>query len=281
MKENYIEYAQKTFAKEALQLILDQIDLYYDDSPSISYTKYQKGDAVYLKKGTFLHGIPGGLENFDWVIQNGFIGNDFTGASEMKNKIKHSISMWNIQEDMFLRDYIKNYSGFTISYSIGRGPGSNFVSRLVPYHQFDEMTEEINNREDVWSYWGDQTKEVRFLPSLVSNKRQIAFILNMDSEYAKKIGVADVWNPSFDKEILKEFLDERYYETFLKERFHRDASTTNRESAIMFGLPIKLVEGVFIGKKLEKDENALHYIKSKLPHCYICNVDGEVIVGNQ
>lgn len=27
----------------------------------------------------------------------------------------------------------------------------------------------------------------------------------------------------------------------------------------------------------EKDNNSLNYIKSKLPNCYICNLDGKVI----
>ena len=186
--------------------------------------------------------------------------------------------MWNIKKNCLLKDYINEYSGFTITYSIGRGPGSKEVSELIPYHKFDEYTEELNNRDDVWQYWGEQTKEVRFLPSLVASKRQIAFILNMDSDYAKELAYADVWNTDFDEETLKPFLDYRYYSNFLEERFKRDASTTDRESAIMFGLPISLVEGVFVGRKIEKDSNALNHIKSKLPDCYICNLDGKVIV---
>lgn len=46
-----------------------------------------------VKKGTFIHGIPGNLESLDWIIKNGFISNDFTGKSEGKNKIKNSIGM--------------------------------------------------------------------------------------------------------------------------------------------------------------------------------------------
>ena len=49
----------------------------------------------------------------------------------------------------------------------------------------------------------------------------------------------------------------------------------------MFGLPSTLIEGVFVGRMLEKDENALNHIKEKLPDCYICNLDGKVIVGNK
>ena len=104
----------------------------------------------------------------------------------------------------------------------------------------------------------------------------------MDSEYAKKLAYNDVWNLDFDKEVLENFLDYRYVDKFINEdRLNKDASTTDRESAIMFGLPPKLIEGVFVGRKIEKDINSLEYIKSKLPDCYICNLDGEVIVGNK
>lgn len=48
----------------------------------------------------------------------------------------------------------------------------------------------------------------------------------------------------------------------------------------MFGLPPSLIEGVFVGRKLEQDQEALNYIKNKLPDCYICNLDGKVIIGN-
>ncbi len=278
-KQKYIEYANKTFKETALKLVLKNIELFYDNTIIEHSKKYKIGKDVKLSKGTFIHGIPGLLDNFDWIIENGFLAIDFTGKSEVKNKIKNSIGMWNIKNDMLLRDYIQSYSGFTITYSLGRGPGSKHVSELVPYHKFDEVTEKINNDENIWTYWGEKTKEVTFLPSLVSDKRQIAFILNMKSDYAKEMVKADVWNLDFDEETLTPFLDYRYVEKFINEdRLNRDASTTDRESAIMFGLPIKLIEGVFVGRKIENDMSALNYIKSKLPNCYICNLDGKVIV---
>lgn len=277
-KDKYIEYARNTFKGKALELVLQNIELFYNTTIIENNKKYSFGDDVILKKGTFIHGIPGLLDNFDWILENGFVGNDFTGTSEGKNKIKNSIGMWKIKEDCLLKDYINDYSGFTITYNIGRGPGSKHVSDLIPYHKFDEYTEKINDDEEIWSYWGDGTKEVRFIPSLVANKRQIAFILNMESDYAKKMAYADVWNTDFDEEILTEFLDCRYYPKFLEERFNRDASTTDRESAIIFGLPSKLIEGVFVGRKIENSEESLNYIKRKLPDCYICNLDGKIIV---
>ena len=275
-KEKYIEYAKKTFQGKALELVLNNIELFYEKK-EIKKNKYHVGEEVKLKKGTYMHGIPGLLDNFDWIVENGFISNDFT-EENIHNKIRHSIGMWVIQKDCLLKDYIKDYSGFTITYTIGRGPGSKEVTKLIPYHKFDEVTEKINDDENIWMYWGDQTKEIRFMPSLVANKRQIAFILNMESDYAKEMIKADVWNIELVEEELKEFLDYRYYENFLKERVNRTAQTTDRESAIMFGLPASLIEGVLVGRKLEQDKDSLKHIKEKLPDCYICNIDGKIIV---
>ncbi len=276
-KEKYIKRVNENFDGDSKNLLLKQIDLFYKNDCSIQKNKYKIGDEVLLKKGTFLHGIFGELENFDYTLDNGFISVDFT-SEPRANKISNSVGMWNVQEDILLKNYINQYSGFTITYTIGRGPGSKEISELIPYHKFDEFTEKINNDNNIWTYWGDKTKEVSFLPSLVSDKRQIAFILNMESDYAKELSNADVWNTEFDEEVLRPFLDSRYYNKFLEERFNRNASTTDRESAIMFGLPATLIEGVFVGRKIENDKQALDYIKSKLPDCYICNLDGKVIV---
>lgn len=279
-KETFVSYVNENFIGKTKEILLSQINLFYDDVQEIEKNKYNVNDAVKLKQGTFLHGIPGELENFDFTIEHGFISTDFT-VNKNINKIKNSVGFWNIQSNTLLADYINKYSGFTISYLIGRGPEAKTISKLVPFHKFDEITEQLNNDENVWSYSGEQTKEVRFIPSLVSNKRQIAFILNMESAYAKKLAYNDVWNLDFDEEILTQFLDYRYKEKFINnDRKNRNAITTDRESAIMFGLPISLVEGVLIGRKLEANQKVLEHIKSKLPNCYICNLDGKVIVGN-
>lgn len=280
-KQDYIKIINEKLSGSAKDILLKQVDLFYDINNQIEKNKYDIGESVKLKKGTFIHGIFGELENFDFTIKNGFISTDFTSITR-QNKIKYSVGMWNIQTDMLLKDYINQYSGFTISYSIGRGPEAKTVSKLIPFHKFDLVTEKINNDNEIWTYYGEQTKEVRFIPSLVSDKKQIAFILNMESDYAKKLAYNDVWNLDFDEETLLPFLDYRYKEKFInQDRINRNAITTDRESAIMFGLPINLVEGIFVGRKLEMDEKKLKYIKSKLPDCYICNLDGKVVVGNK
>ena len=275
-KKDFINIVNKRFSGKSKDILLNQIDLFFSEE-DVSKNKYNVGEDVLLKKGIFLHGILGGIEDFNYIVDNGFISTNFTSEARA-NKIFNSVGFWNIKEDISLKDYINLYSGFTISYSIGRGPDSITKTELVPYHKFDEVTEEINNREDVWMYWGDQTKEVRFMPSLVSEKRQIAFILNMESEYAKKLAYDDVWNLDFDKETVAPFLNEKYVDTFIEnDRINPTPVTTDRESAIMFGLPKCLIEGVFVGRKIEKDSEALKHIKEKLPDCYICNLDGKVI----
>ncbi len=280
-KIKYINEVNTRFNGNAKDILLRQIDLFYDSSKEIIKSRYNINEDVRLKKGTFIHGIFGELDNFDFTVENGFVSTDFT-SEPRPNKICNSVGMWKIKDDMLLKEYINQYSGFTISYSIGRGPNAKTISELVPYHKFDEFTEKINNDDNIWSYWGDQTKEVRFIPSLVSDKRQIAFILNMDSDYAKKMAYNDVWNLDFDEETLAPFLDSRYVEKFInQDRINRNASTTDRESAIMFGLPVSLVEGILVGRKIESNEQALEYIKSKLPDCYVCNLDGKVIIGNK
>ena len=280
-KEKYIENINKRFKGKTKDILLKQVEMFYKNNPVIEKNKYKEGDSVILSKGTYIHGVPGEIDNFDYVVDNGFISADFTKETS-SNKICNSVGMWVINKKMSLREYIELYSGFTISYSIGRGPGSKTETKLIPYHKFDEVTEEINDNEDIWMYWGDQTKEVRFIPSLVANKRQIAFILNMNSKYAQKMAYNDVWNLDFDKEIIKPFLDYRYVDKFIEEdRINRTALTTDRETAIMFGLPSALIEGIFVGRKIEKDPNALKHIKNRLPDCYICNLDGKVIIGNK
>lgn len=280
-KEKYINDVEKRFNGKAKKILLNQINLFYDDTQDIEKNKYSVGAEVELKQGTFIHGIFGELENFDFTVNNGFIATDFT-EEKRPNKICNSVGMWKVNNDMTLREYIEIYSGFTISYSLGRGPDQKISSKLIPYHKFDEITEKINNDVNIWSYWGEQTKEVRFIPSLVSSKRQIAFILNMNSEYAKKLAYNDVWNLDFDDETIKPFLDCRYADKFInQDRINRNASTTDRESAIMFGLPSSLIEGIFVGRKLEQNKTALEYIKKRLPDCYICNLDGKVIIGNK
>ena len=124
----------------------------------------------------------------------------------------------------------------------------------------------------------EQTKEARFLPSLIQDIVEIGIIFNGDC----KLLSGDILNPNnIDDCLVKQFINQDYdINSFISGRHNIDDYFTDRESAIIFGIPSNLIEGILVGKIYEKDENILNEIKRLLPNCYICNLDGRVIVGN-
>lgn len=284
-KEEYEQFIKERFNGRAKELLLRNVELYYQENVEIKKNKYIVGDDVFLKKGAFIHGLGESSDSynnfkiFDFVCDNGFIGGDFNGRPTVK--ILNSVGMWNIKEDMYLKDYITLYSGVTIKYRVGdRERGLTDYYELVPCGKIEKRFVELNNEPEVWQWSAEQTKEVRFVPSLFSDKNQIAFILNMESDYAKEVSKQDVWNPEYRTEdIMKYFCSNYFLPEMLQGNFN--AATTDREAAIMFGITPRLIEGVLVGRKIENDKQALSYINSKLPDCYICNLDGKVIIGNK
>ena len=85
-KEEYIKYIIENYQGQSQELLLKQIELFFNPQ-QIKKTKYNVGDNVILKKGTHIHGVPGIIDSLDWVVENGFIANDFTNHSQT-NKIK-------------------------------------------------------------------------------------------------------------------------------------------------------------------------------------------------
>ena len=229
-REEYEKIINEKFNGKSRELLLENIELFYKNDIDIVKNKYNIGDNVFLKKGTFIHGLGGSSDNdfkiFDYVCENGFIGGDFNERPTVK--ILNSVGMWNIKEDMYLKDYINMYSGVTIWYRVGdreRGLKDHF--ELCNYKEMKKRFIELNNDPEVWQWSAEQTKEVRFVPSLFSDKNQIAFILNMDSEYAKEVARDDVWNKEFGvEEIMKDFCAEYFLPEMLEGTFN--AATTER-----------------------------------------------------
>ena len=126
----------------------------------------------------------------------------------------------------------------------------------------------------------EQTKEARFLPSLVQNKVQIGIIFNAEKSSIKElIKNGDILNVNYINDYdVKEFVNEVYYERFIIDRKNKDDFFTNRESAILFGIPANFIEGILVGRIYEKDSKILKEIKKLIPNSYICNLDGKVIV---
>lgn len=252
-------------------MVLNQIELFYNTNKQ-EYIDFKIGEKVKLKKGYFIHGIRGNLEQFDLCVRDGFISSNFNGIKN-NHKLYNNVGFWNIKEDILLEEYIKNYSGCTIGYNIGLWPDVIKKAELVPFGLVENKMIELNNNPKVWAWYCEQTKEIRFLPSLCSEKNQIAFILNTaDNE---NLIYADLFNKAFKKNILKYFVVKKCLNSMLNDDLN--AFTTDRESAIMFGLPSSLIVGVLVGRELEKDSKSVEYIKSKLPKAFICNLDGIIM----
>lgn len=124
----------------------------------------------------------------------------------------------------------------------------------------------------------EQTKEARFMPSYVQNKVQIGIIFNGNNEYTKSLLEGDILQVNnINDSDVKEFVNDKYYEQFIIDRLNKDDFFTDRESAILFGLPSNLIEGILVGREYENDKTKLNKIKELLPNVYICNLDGKVV----
>ena len=274
-KERYIKDLKKRFRfhKRTYKLFLKHIEYFENAEEKYSFIKhsYKIGDDVYLKKGTFIHGTRKGIEALDLILENGFLSTNIVNPNAVNQKTPYCVSMWNLKEDIYLKDYIVLYSGMTIKYTDFEDKP---ITKLVPFNNLDSEIE--NSRKMNYFMWkAEQTKEIRFLPSLIRDDNQLAFIINTESEYAKRLIQNDIFNLNFDKKILKTFISKWFIENFISGK--RDDFTTDRESAIIFGIPSCFIEGVLVGKILEKDNEKLQNIKEKLPNVYICNLEGKVI----
>lgn len=124
----------------------------------------------------------------------------------------------------------------------------------------------------------EQTKEARFLPSLVQNQVQIGIIYNSNNQYIKELLKGDLLIPeNINDKDSKYFVNKQQYNQFIKERRNKNDFFTDRESAIIFGIPSNFIEGILVGREYEKNEEILNEIKELLPNSYICNLDGKVI----
>lgn len=282
-KEDYIKVVNNKLNGKARQIMLEQIDNYYDSKKyKTDKSKYNIGDDVVLEKGTLLHGTFKNIDGLKEILKDGLISSWFIDGR--LSKYPSSVGVWNLNQNYLLKDYINFYSGGTVMYA---GVFENGVdthtnkSKVIPYTEMPKIID-ITSSVDCHKWYMEQTKEARFMPSLVQNRIQIGIIFNGNNDYVKKLVKKDILNSDVINDIdVKAFVNpnyyENYYEKFLDDRKKKDDFFTNRESAILFGIPSNFIEGILVGITYEKDNNILKEIKSLLPNCYICNLDGKVI----
>ena len=149
-------------------------------------------------------------------------------------------------------------------------------TQVIPYSKMQDIMKIITEKH-YKRWYMEQTKEARFMPSLVQDKVQVGVIINADNEYIKKLKEKDILNEKMTDEECQDFVDKNYYENFITKRQNKDDFFTDRESAIILGIPKCLIERILVGRIYENDKKILEQIKKLIPNCYICNLDGKVI----
>ncbi len=271
-KEDYIKIINEKIDGNARKLLLKQVDRFYNavDNYEIENKHYKIGDLVKLKKGTLLHGTYKNMEGLEKIAKEGLVCDLVIEGRNSKYPL--TICVWNLQKDYLLKDYIDFYSGATIMFK-----GENLKeTAVIPYSKMSDIMD-IVTRDDYFMWTMEQTKETRFMPSYQQENVQIGIIFNGNNCYAQELLKGDILNISMNDVDVKPFLNEWFYERFLKDRKEKDDFFTDRESAIIFGIPACFIEGILVGRKYEKDDRMLNRIKELLPNCYICNLDGKVI----
>ena len=277
MNREYFEnYSKTNFEGKSQSLVLEQIDSFYEclNEFKLDDHKYNIGDEVVLKKGTLLHGTFRNIDGLKDIVKQGLIASWFIDGRI--SKYPSSVGVWNLKQDYKLIDYINFYSGGTVRYFNQHDDKKE--TEVMSYNQTNEILNRVIEKGYlVWQM--EQTKEARFLPSLVQNKVQIGIIFNNNNKYTQKLLKGDILDPiNVDDNSVKSFVNESYYDRFIIDRKVKDDFFTDRESAILFGLPSNLIEGILVGREYERDTSKLQEIKSILPNVYICNLDGKVIL---
>lgn len=274
-KEKYIEITNSKLNELSAEIMIKQIDNYYASKEYIlPKHNYKVGDDVFLKKGTLLHGTYKNIEGLEEIIKDGLISSWFIDGRG--SKYPSSVGVWNLKKDYLLKDYINFYSGGTVKY-FNQLDGSK-ETEVVSYDDVSSiMSRVIEKGYLAWTM--EQTKEARFMPSLVQNKVQIGIIFNGNNKYTKSLLEGDILQVNNINDLdVKEFVNDKYYDQFIIDRLNKDDFFTDRESAILFGLPSNLIEGILVGREYENDKAKLNRIKELLPNVYICSLDGKVVV---
>lgn len=279
------EYLMLTKAKiknkNSKKLLINQINNFYSilENYKLRKHKYKIWDLVKLKKWTLLHWTWKNIEWLENISRNWLI----TWQFEWWREWKYLYTVWvrNLRNNILLKDYINYYSGWTIKYFIWKRDGKEWSSnqKIV---SFNEMKNLLWWLKTQWAntWYMEQTKEARFMPSLAQDFVQIWIIINWTNKYARLLKQWDILDTKIPCKDVKEFVHPEVYDSFfVPKRKNKDLFFTERESAILFWIPPVLIEWILVWRKYEKDKKILKRIKELLPYVYICNLDGEVIVG--
>ena len=269
-KEMAIAKANDYFTGDILDLFIKQINMFYDFDYKC-YSNYNIGDKVMLDFNCLIHGSRVSVNDLINIKEFGLISSEFLNDYKANKKKPFVVEFWKITEDISLKDFIDKYCGVTIEV---KGNGGSVIKQIIS--SFADVEKNILNLDNYRDYIIYQNQEQRFMPNKFNKNSTMAFIVR-DDDIKHKFIKNDIFDLEFNQDIVKAILPEWFYEKYMKTR-EFDNYETGRERAILFGVPECFIEGIVVCKDIENDLDSLNKIKSAFPNCYICNIDGEVIL---
>ncbi len=273
MKLNKSDYYNKVdlmkLKTKTKELFKKQIELFYQYNGNKNKTNFNN-DEVVLSQNNLIHGTRANIETLEIIASNGLIASEFYDEFNSNKKKPYVVEAWDIRKEIKLSDWIKKYAGVTINFKNREGE----VYKSV-ISEFDNIKSILQKETGYRDYIIYQNQEQRFVPNdIVENESTVAFIIefNNNDELIKN----DIFNVDFDDEIIKDILPEWFYDKYMKNR-NFDNYETGREKAIIFGIPISMIKGIIVSRKIEKDISSINRIKELFPNCYICNIDGKLM----
>lgn len=266
-KEFIINNSKKKFDGELLDIVLKQIDDYFELAKSDykPQNKYDIGDDVILNENHLLHGIRDKVDLLDIFSERGIVSNDYLVDEVSSHAFIYNSGFWSVKNEISLKEFIINYSGMVAKY--------DDKWEQVPYKKLDKFVEKMRT-SNAWLWTAESSMEIRFMPSLAKDNNQVAFILDTSNPLATKLKENSIFkNPKLDK-YKYSFIHEKAIKD-LENGFKLDAF--ERADYIIFGFPKNCIEGVLVGRFVENNQEYLDKIKELFPNCYICNLDGKVI----
>lgn len=280
-RKDYEEITQEFLKGRARKMALEQIALFYKAKDCGSAkNKYSVGEDVFLKKGTLLHGTHKNFDGLKEICKEDLISSWFRDG-KITSKYPGGVGVWKLNKGFWVKDYVDFCSGGTIRYNGLVKNGKHIDDERTEVIPFSKMPllNQLVAKDPHRMWFMEQTKEARFMPCFMQDNVQVGIIFNGADKYCKQLLSKDILDPNaIDDRCVKSFVIKGIYKKFIESRKHKDAFFTDRESAILFGLPANLIEGILVGRIYEKNKSMLKQIKKLLPNAYICNLDGKVIM---
>lgn len=280
-KNEYLKLTKsKLHNRNSKRLLINQINNFYKvvDECKKRKHKYKVWDLVKLKKWTLLHWTWKNIEWLESIAKYWLITWQFKWWREWK--YLYTVGVWNLRNDILLKDYINFYSWGTIKYFFWwkNGKAGFSKQKIISFNEMKGLLGWLK-KEWVNTWYMEQTKEARFMPGLAQDFVQIWIIMDGNSKYGKLLKEWDILDLRISDKDVKEFVHPEVYESFfVPNRKNKDLFFTDRESAILFWIPPVLIEWILVWRKYEKDNKMLKRIKELLPKAYISNLDGMVIM---